>query len=87
MPPRSRRGALRAPGGAGSWYRTCEAADALTAKATELREFAERLEELTEGNDDAWYAVTRTRVEATMAVEQAEELRGALVKLGERLSE
>ena len=46
----------------------------------------ERLERLAR-DTDAWYAGTRARIEAKAALEQAEELRGALVTLGERLSE
>ena len=69
------------------YYRTCEAADALHARASDIVALTERLEELTKGNDNAWYAGTRPRVEARATLAQAEELRRALVKLGERLSE
>ena len=48
---------------------------------------AERLEELTKDSDTAWYAGTKARVEARATLAQAEELRRALVRLGERLSE
>ena len=53
------------------YHRTCEAADDLNARASDILKLTERLEELTEGNDDAWYAGTRARA----ALEHAEEPR------------
>ena len=70
---------------AGLYHRTREAADALHARASEIVALTERLEELTEGNDDAWYAGARARVEAKAAMGQSEELRRALDELRERM--
>ena len=56
---------------------TKTAADALNAQSTRVLNLAERLEKLTK-DTPAWYAGTRTRVDARAALEQAEELRTAL---------
>jgi predicted YcjX-like family ATPase len=58
----------------------------LHARAEEVRELTKRLEELTK-DTPAWYAATRARVEVRAALEQAEELRRVLEKLGDRLSQ
>jgi hypothetical protein len=50
-----------------------EAADALRTQAAELHELTKRLEDLTQ-HTPAWYATTRTKVEARATLEQAEEL-------------
>ena len=63
---------------------TQDAGRRLEADATEIHELTKRLEDLTK-DTPAWYAVTRARVEARAALEQAEELRRVLEERGERL--
>ncbi len=66
------------------YNRTHEATNTLRAQAAEIHEITQRLEDLTQ-DGPAWYAATRARVEAKVALEQAEELRRALEELREKL--
>jgi hypothetical protein len=58
--------------------------DTLHAKAEEILEMTKQLEQLTQ-DTPAWYASTRTGVEARATLEQAEELRQVLEDLGREL--
>jgi hypothetical protein len=51
---------------------TTVAVDALQTQAAEVHEMTERLEHLTKGTP-VWYAGTQAKVEASAALEQAEE--------------
>lgn len=60
------------------------AARNLQARADEVLDLAQRLEELTK-DTPAWYAGTRAKVEARATLKQAEEFRRVLDDFGERL--
>ncbi len=63
--------------------RAREAAEALEARAADVKELTKRIEDLTEGTP-SWYSGMRTRVEAAEALRLARVLARTLEELDER---